>query len=130
MLTHLSREEVIMNKKLLLSIVLGGLLSPTTIFANDKVASVYHPQTFQKVCKGKSQGDWVEFAYRGIIWNGSCQPQFFSSDKNALIYGDEPELLNICRQDAQAKTVTLEGRSYNGKCALAFTPPRPQAGNR
>lgn len=119
-----------MNKKILLAATLCGLLSPISSFANDKVATVYHPQTFQKICQGKTQGDWVEFAYRGIIWNGSCQNQFFSSDKNAVIYGDEPELLNVCRQDPNSKTVTIEGRTYNGKCALAFSPPRPQAGNR
>ena len=119
-----------MHKKILFAAALCGLLSPLNSFANDKVATVYHPETFQKICQGKTQGDWVVFAYRAIIWNGSCQNQFFSSDKEAIIYGDEPELLNVCREDAQAKTVSIEGRTYNGECKLGFSPPRPQAGNR
>lgn len=119
-----------MNKYLLIILSFSSLILPTSLFANDKVQTVYHPQTYQKVCKGKQSGDWVSFAYRGIIWNGSCQNQFFSSDKNAMIYGDEPELLQVCRQDTKSRTVIIGGRTYNGQCALAFSPPRPQAGNR
>lgn len=119
-----------MNKKILISALLASVLSPMMAIANDKVPAIYHPEGFQKVCKGKQQGDWVQFAYRGIIWNGSCQPQFFSSEKNAVIYGDEPELLNVCRTNPQSTSITLDGRTYKGQCALGFNPPRPAAGNR
>ena len=119
-----------MNKKILISALLASVLSPMMAIANDKVPAIYHPEGFQKVCKGKQQGEWVQFAYRGIIWNGSCQPQFFSSEKNAVIYGDEPELLNVCRTNPQSTSITLDGRTYKGQCALGFNPPRPAAGNR
>lgn len=119
-----------MNKKILISTLLFGLLSPLATVANDKVATVYHPEGFQKVCQGKQVGEWVQFAYRGIIWNGSCQNQFFSNDKKAQIYGDEPELLSVCAKNPKADRITLEERTYMGKCALGFTPPRPAAGNR
>ena len=42
-----------MNKKILLSALLVGLFSPIATFANDKVPAIYHPEGFQKVCKGK-----------------------------------------------------------------------------
>ena len=119
-----------MINKFLLAAALCGLFAPLTSFANDKVATVYHPAAFQKMCQSKAQGERITFAYKGITWNGSCQNQFFSSDSQAQIVGDEPELLNVCRQNPQAKTVTIEGRTYNGQCALGFSPPRPQAGNR
>jgi hypothetical protein len=114
-----------MKKYLFILFGLSSLAFSSSLLANDKVQTVYNPQTYQKVCKGKQAGDWVSFAYRGIIWNGSCQQQFFSSDKNAMIHGDEPELLRVCRQDPQAKMVTISGQSYKGKCMLAFSPPRP-----
>lgn len=119
-----------MNKKILISALFVTVLSPLSAFANNKVPNLYHPEGFQKVCQGKQVGEWVQFAYRGIIWNGSCKNQFFSSDKSAQIYGDEPELLSVCAKNPKADRITLEERTYMGKCALGFTPPRPAAGNR
>ena len=69
-----------MNKNIFLSTVLCGLcFAPFAASANDKVETIYNAQKYQQVCKGKSQGAQVSFAYRGIIWNGTCEPQFFPS---------------------------------------------------
>ncbi len=57
-----------MNKNLFLSAALCSLcLTPFVTSANDKVEKVYNAQKYQQVCKGKSQGAPVSFAYRGII---------------------------------------------------------------
>nr|WP_315278481.1 hypothetical protein [uncultured Acinetobacter sp.] len=117
-----------MNKKILLSSMLCGLfLSPFAVQANDKVETVYNAQKFQQVCKGKTQGAPVSFAYRGIIWNGTCEPQFFSSSKAMQLQGNEPELYRACMTDAQTTSIKLNGTELKGKCALGFTPPRPAA---
>ena len=78
-----------MNKKILFSSILCGLFFSPFVSANDKVEKVYDSQRYQQVCKGKSQGTAVSSAYRGIIWNGTCEPQFFPSSKNANIHGDD-----------------------------------------
>ncbi|NNG81811.1 MULTISPECIES: hypothetical protein [Acinetobacter Taxon 24D] len=115
-----------MNKNFLLSSILCGLcLAPFAASANDKVEKVYDAQRYQKVCKGKSQGAPVSFAYRGIIWNGTCEPQFFPSGKNASVSGDEAELMNACSGDMNAKMATVNGTEMKGKCALGFMAPRP-----
>jgi len=115
-----------MNKNFLLSSILCGLcLAPFAASANDKVEKVYNAQKYQQVCKGKSQGAPVSFAYRGIIWNGTCEPQFFPSSKNASIKGDEAELNSICQSDANATSINIEGMAIKGKCALGFMAPRP-----
>ena len=31
-------------------------------------------QKFQQICKSKKQGDMVSFAYKGLIFNGTCEP--------------------------------------------------------
>ena len=114
-----------MNKKILLSSMLCGLFfSPFAVQANDKVETVYNAQKFQQVCKGKTQGAPVSFAYRGIIWNGTCEPQFFSSSKAIQLHGNEPELYRSCMADAQSTVITVNGTELKGKCALGFTPPR------
>lgn len=115
-----------MNKNFLLSSILCSLcLAPFAASANDKVEKVYDAQRYQKVCKGKSQGAPVSFAYRGIIWNGTCEPQFFPSGKNASVNGDEAELMNACSGDMNAKMATVNGTEMKGKCALGFMAPRP-----
>ncbi|TCB20352.1 hypothetical protein [Acinetobacter sp. ANC 5045] len=117
-----------MNKKILLSSMLCGLFfSPFAVQANDKVETVYNAQKFQQVCKGKTQGAPVSFAYRGIIWNGTCEPQFFSSSKAVQLQGNEPELYRSCMADAQSTVITVNSTELKGKCALGFTPPRPAA---
>jgi len=99
-----------MHKNVILSSILCGLcLAPFAASANDK-----------------SQGAPVSFAYRGIIWNGTCEPQFFASGKNAMIKGDEAELYSACESDAGVKSVTIDGMEVKGKCALGFEPPRPK----
>lgn len=117
-----------MNKNIVLSSILCGLcLAPFAASANDKVEKVYDAQRYQKVCKGKSQGAPVSFAYRGIIWNGTCEPQFFPSAKNSSITGNEAELSSTCSGDTGATTATINGTEMKGKCALGFMPPRPSA---
>ena len=117
-----------MNKNFLLSSILCGLcLTPFAASANDKVEKVYNAQKYQQVCKGKTQGAQVSFAYRGIIWNGTCEPQFFPSSKNASITGDEAELSTACSGDTSATTASINGTEVKGKCALGFMPPRPSS---
>ena len=117
-----------MNKNILLSAVLCGFcLAHFATQANDKVETTYNAQKYMQVCKGKSQGTWVSFAYRGIIWNGTCEPQFFSSSKAVQLQGNEPELYRSCMADAQSTVITVNGTELKGKCALGFTPPRPAA---
>ena len=115
-----------MNKKILFSSILCGLLFSPFVSANDKVEKVYDSQRYQQVCKGKSQGTAVSFAYRGIIWNGTCEPQFFPSSKNANIHGDEAELTSICHGDPKAMSINIEGKESKGKCALGFSAPKPK----
>ncbi len=66
-------------------------------------------------------------AYRGIIWNGTCEPQFFPSVKNSSIAGDEPELTSACSGDTGATTVNINGTEVKGKCTLGFMAPRPSS---
>lgn len=115
-----------MNKNIFLSTVLCGLcFAPFAASANDKVETTYNAQKYQQVCKGKTQGAQVSFAHRGIIWNGTCEPQFFASSKNASIKGDEAELMSTCSGNSSATTATINGTEVKGKCALGFMPPRP-----
>lgn len=114
-----------MDKKLLFSIMLGAMSVTGMATANDKVEKVYNPDLYQKVCKGKSAGQAVSFPYRGIIWNGTCEPQFFSNDKNALT-GTEAEIYTACQNGSGTGTATINGQEMQGKCALGFTPPRPK----
>ncbi len=99
-----------MNKKILFSSITAVyffrlLYQPTT-----KVEKVYDSQRYQQVCKGKSQGAAVSFAYRGIIWNGTCGTSIFPSSKNANIHGDEAELASICQGDSKATSINIEGK--------------------
>jgi hypothetical protein len=115
-----------MNKHLVLSSVcLGFALTAPAAFANDKVASTYDANRYMQVCKGKSQGDHVSFAYRGIIWNGTCQPQFFASNKGTLM-GDEAEIYRTCKGASGMHSAMINGKEVKGKCALGFTAPQPK----
>ncbi|PWB17020.1 hypothetical protein DCO44_01545 [Acinetobacter sp. AM] len=114
-----------MNKNILLSTLLCGLcLTPFATQANDKVETTYNAQKYMQVCKGKTQGAPVSFAYRGIIWNGTCEPQFFSTNK--AVTGNESELMTACQTDMAAKSVMIAGQEVKGKCALGFTAPYPK----
>ena len=116
-----------MNKNIFLSAILCSLFfTPLTTQANDKVDTVYNAQKYQQVCKDKTQGAQVSFAYRGIIWNGTCEPQFFATAKNAPIKGDEAELNSICATNANTKSINIEGKEIKGKCALGFVAPHPK----
>lgn len=115
-----------MKTKFMLSAVLSCLvLAPLSLHANDKVSNAYNPQKYQQVCKGKSKGDAVSYAARGIIWNGTCQTQFIPSGNYKNIKGNEAELTSICKSDMKSKAINIEGKEYLGKCALAFTAPTP-----
>ena len=112
-----------MNKNVFLaSLCLGLSLATAPAFANNKVQSTYDANRYMQVCKGKSQGAAVSFAYRGIIWNGTCQPQFFPSSKNSMIKGDEAELYSICKSNPNQTSINIQGKEIRGKCALGYTP--------
>lgn len=115
-----------MKTKILMGLMLCAGVFMGTVQANDKVSSTYNAATYQKVCKGKSQGDMVSFAYKGIIWNGTCEQRFFPSNSKGLT-GDEPELATACTADNTVKSTTLNGTEVKGKCALSFTPPSPKS---
>ena len=117
-----------MYKKILLPAVLCSLCFGTfaTAQANDKVQRIYDSKRYEQVCKGKRAGQWVSFAHRGIIWNGSCQTQFLPSNSMAVM-GNEPELYTACA-NGYTNSAMINGRSLAGKCALAFTPPMPRPG--
>lgn len=97
--------------------------------AKDSSSQAQNPQhsaqKYQQVCKGKSQGTDVSFAYKGVIWNGTCQPQFFPN-RGSNITGDEKELNSICNSDPKATSIQIEGKTIKGKCALGFSPPQPR----
>lgn len=95
-------------------------------YANDKVESTYNAKQYQQVCKGKSEGAEVSFPYKGIIWNGTCQTQFFPTNAKGL-KGTEAELNSVCASDAKTASVSIEGKEYKGKCALGYTSPTPKA---
>ena len=114
-----------MKTKLLCAIALSSLCLSPLSFANDKVDNVYNAKTYQKVCKGKTFGTWVSFVYRGIIWNGTCEPQFFPN-KASAVTGMEDGLYTICASDNQTTTASLNGSELKGKCALGFNHPRPR----
>lgn len=115
-----------MKSQLLYAMIIGASSLSSLAFANDKVEKIYDAQLYQKVCKGKSVGDTVSFAHRGIIWNGTCEQQFFSSNK-ATISGNETEIYNTCQGSTGATTATINGQEVKGKCALGFTPPHPRS---
>lgn len=115
-----------MNKNIFLSSLLCGLCFSTFTSANDKVDKVYDSQRYKQVCKGKTQGAPVSFAYRGIIWNGTCEPHFFPSNKAMMVDEHTPALSRLCQNDLSATSINLEGKEIKGKCALSFSPPQPK----
>lgn len=115
-----------MKTKILFSSILCGLFISPFATANDKVDRVYNPQKYEQVCKGKTQGAPVSFAYRGIIWNGTCEPQFIPNKAGmANMQGTESEIYTTCNSMGTT-SANINGMQVNGKCALAFTPPRPR----
>ncbi|WP_336937275.1 hypothetical protein [Acinetobacter modestus] len=63
-----------MNKKLLISSFLCSLCFAVTAQANAKSTVDAQAQKYQQVCKSKKQGDMVSFAYKGVVYNGTCEP--------------------------------------------------------
>ena len=95
--------------------------------ANDNVATLYDAQKFQQVCKGKAVGDAITFAFKGIIWNGTCENQFFIyPKKDVIIRGDEKELITACKNDPKTEYATLNDSQVKGRCALGFLAPTPK----
>ena len=115
-----------MNLKKIFMPLCIGMAMTTTGFANDKVESTYNAKQYQNVCKGKSEGTDVSFPFKGIIWNGTCQTQFFPSNASG-IKGAEEQLNSSCKTDPEVKSVNIEGKEYKGKCALGYAPPMPKA---
>ena len=115
-----------MNLKKIFMLLSIGMAMTTTGFANDKVESTYNAKQYQNVCKGKSEGADVSFPFKGIIWNGTCQTQFFPSNTSG-IKGTEEQLNSSCKTDLEVKSVNIEGKEYKGKCALGYAPPMPKA---
>ncbi len=113
-----------MNRKILISCLCSAAFLSNTGYANDKVESTYVPATYQKVCQGKAQGDAVSFAYKGIIWNGNCESQFFPATSKGLT-GNEPELATACAKDNTIKYAMINRTVVKGKCALSYVAPTP-----
>ena len=63
-----------MNKKLLISSFLCSLCLAVTAQVNAKSTVDAQTQKYQQICKSKKQGDMVSFAYKGVIYNGTCEP--------------------------------------------------------
>lgn len=114
-----------MKTQVLLTTMMCTLFFSGFSQANDKVESTYDAKKYQQVCQGKSEGAEVSFAYKGIIWNGTCQPQFMPTNAKGLT-GNEAQLNSICRSDAATKSINIEGKDYKGKCSLGYAPPMPK----
>lgn len=63
-----------MNKKLLISSFLCSLCFTLAAQTHAKSNVETQTQKFQQICKSKKQGDMVSFAYKGVIFNGTCEP--------------------------------------------------------
>ncbi|ENW80709.1 hypothetical protein F909_01997 [Acinetobacter sp. ANC 3929] len=63
-----------MNTKLLFSSLICGLCFSVAAHADTKATQDQQAKKYQQVCKGKKQGDPVSFAYKGVVFNGSCEP--------------------------------------------------------
>lgn len=81
-------------------------------------------QKYQAVCKAKAPATEVSFAYKGVIWNGQCQPQFFPTSKQAAL-PDAAQRSAICKEDAELKSTQIDGQEVKGKCVMAYLPPQP-----
>lgn len=63
-----------MNKKLLISSFLCSLCFTLAAQTHAKSNLDAQTQKFQQICKSKKQGDMVSFADKGVIFNGTCEP--------------------------------------------------------
>ena len=63
-----------MNTKLLFSTLICSLCFAVTAQTNAKTTVDAQTQKYQQVCKGKKQGDMISFAYKGVVFNGTCEP--------------------------------------------------------
>lgn len=103
-----------------------GLGMATIAQAHEHQDNNYNPHKFSQVCKGKTAGAPVSFAANGALWNGTCQTQFIPTKPTKALKGNEPELSSVCSSEPSSKSVNIAGKTFIGKCALAFTPPTPQ----
>lgn len=81
---------------------------------------------YQQVCKGKRTGDEVSFAYKTVIWNGTCEPLFTINDQNLNFAKTESNAYQHCMVNPNVKSITLNGKSLKGQCVLTYTPPMPK----
>ncbi|EPF87766.1 hypothetical protein GCM10025882_21380 [Acinetobacter gyllenbergii] len=63
-----------MNSKLLFSSLICSLCFSVAAHADTKASQDQQAKKYQQVCKGKKQGDPVSFAFKGVVFNGSCEP--------------------------------------------------------
>ncbi len=63
-----------MNTKLLLSSLIYSLCFSVAAHAGTKATQDQQAKKYEQVCKGKKQGTPVSFAYKGVVFNGSCEP--------------------------------------------------------
>lgn len=115
-----------MKTQILFATLICSFCLSSVSLANDKVETTYDAKKYQQVCQGKTEGAEVSFAYKGIIWNGTCQSQFIPSNSKGLT-GNETQLNSTCQSDAAIKSINIEGKDYKGKCSLAFSAPTPKA---
>lgn len=98
--------------------------SSTLLFANDKVEFI-EVNVAQNACKNKNIGESVSMNYRGIVWNGTCEAQFYPHPKTLSLNGKDAELNSFCSKSLGTTSVNIEGVLYQGKCMLGFLAPRP-----
>ena len=63
-----------MNTKLLFSSLICSLCFTVVAQTHAKSNLDAQTQKFQQICKNTKQGDMVSFAYKGVIFNGTCEP--------------------------------------------------------
>lgn len=79
---------------------------------------------YQAVCKGQSAGSPVSFAHKGVLWNGSCESQFFPTSKQAVTI-DDAQRIAICAENPDAKSAQVNDQELKGKCVMAYLAPQP-----
>lgn len=101
-------------------------MSSTTFAQSADREYVSNLKKFQQVCKGKSAGSEVNFAHKGVIWNGTCEHLFTANTASVNTTDSEQIAYKTCQQDAQSATMQIDGKDVKGKCVLTYTPPMPK----
>jgi hypothetical protein len=116
-----------MKKHILSSITLACLfLTPLHLQANNAVDNFYTPDLYQKACNGKSVGAETNFRYKGVLWNGTCETQFFPTQKTEIFERFAKELNSVCKINPASKAINLKGIDFKGKCGLGYMAPAPK----